>query len=205
MEEGLAPATQLLGAALPRGIAWERAGRRLAWQALAGALFAVLAVVGWQWMTADRLTPAPQVVRAAAKQAVQTSAAIVTTVHKTEAIALTAAQRQILARLEQPTEWTHTEHGTGEASYYARGFEGRPTASGEPYRAAKLTAAHRTLPFGTLLRVTNERNGRSVVVRVNDRGPFHARRVVDLSRAAAAELGLVRRGRGQVRLDVLSR
>ena len=81
----------------------------------------------------------------------------------------------------------------------------RSTASGEPYRAVKLTAAHRTLPFGTLLRVTNVRNGRSVVVRVNDRGPFHARRVVDLSRAAAAELGLVRRGRGQVRLDVLTR
>ena len=205
MEEGLAPATQLLGAALPRDLAWERAGRRLVWQAVAGAVLAMLAVVGWQWMTAERLTPAPRVVRTVAKQAVQTSVAIATTVRKTEVIALTAAQHQILSRLEHPTEWKHTEHGTGEASYYASGFEGRSTASGEPYRAAKLTAAHRTLPFGTLLKVTNVRNGRSVVVRVNDRGPFHARRVVDLSRAAAAELGLVRRGRGQVRLDVLSR
>ena len=146
-------------------------------------------------MTAERLTPAPHVMRTVAKQAVQTSAAIVTTVHKTEAIALTAAQRQILARLEQPTEWKHTEHGTGEASYYARGFEGRPTASGEPYRAAKLTAAHRTLPFGTVLRVTNRvlktaaqlrrpRQRPRAVPRPARRRPF-AR--------AAAEIGLVRR------------
>ena len=75
------------------------------------------------------------------------------------------------------------------------------TASGEPYRAALPTAAHRSLPFGTWLRVTNLRNGRSVVVRVNDRGPFHARRVVDLSRSAAAEIGIVRLGRARVRID----
>jgi rare lipoprotein A len=120
-------------------------------------------------------------------------------------VAVAVAERQVFAPLRQIDAWTHRRYATGEASYYAGGFEGRSTASGEPYRAAKYTAAHRTLPFGTLLRVTNERNGRSVVVRVNDRGPFHARRIVDLSRAAAAELGLVRRGRGQVRLDVLTR
>jgi rare lipoprotein A len=93
---------------------------------------------------------------------------------------------------------------TGEASYYARMLEGRPTASGEVYRGRALTAAHRSLPFGTRLRVTNLANGRSVEVRVNDRGPFHRRRILDLSRSAAERLGMVRRGHAQVRVDVLA-
>jgi rare lipoprotein A len=92
----------------------------------------------------------------------------------------------------------------GEASYYARLLEGRPTASGEIYRGSALTAAHRTLPFGTHLRVTNLANGRSVEVRVNDRGPFHRRRVVDLSRAAAERLDMVHRGHASVRLEVVA-
>ena len=92
----------------------------------------------------------------------------------------------------------------GEASYYASGFEGRSTASGEPYRGRELTAAHRTLPFGTQVKVTNLANGRSVVVRINDRGPFHRRRVIDLSRAAAERLGMVRRGRAPVEVQVLA-
>jgi rare lipoprotein A len=92
----------------------------------------------------------------------------------------------------------------GEASYYARLLEGRPTASGEIYRGSALTAAHRTLPFGTHLRVTNLTNGRSVEVRVNDRGPFHRRRVVDLSRAAAERLDMVHRGHAAVRLEVVA-
>lgn len=92
----------------------------------------------------------------------------------------------------------------GEASYYASGFEGRPTASGEPYRGKALTAAHRTLPFGTRVKVTNLANGRSVEVRINDRGPFHRRRVIDLSRAAAERLGMVRRGRAPVEVQVLA-
>jgi rare lipoprotein A len=92
---------------------------------------------------------------------------------------------------------------TGEASYYARMLEGRPTASGERYRGTSLTAAHRSLPFGTRLRVTNLANGRRVEVRVNDRGPFHRRRILDLSRAAAVELGMVRRGHARVSVEVL--
>jgi rare lipoprotein A len=91
----------------------------------------------------------------------------------------------------------------GEASYYAAGFEGRATASGEPYRAEGLTCAHRTLPFGTRLEVTEVEGGRRVVVVVNDRGPFVQGRVVDLSWRAATQLGLVRRGRGRVRLRVV--
>ena len=93
--------------------------------------------------------------------------------------------------------------GRGEASYYHHSLEGRPTASGTPYRSARMTAAHRTLPLGSKLRVTNVRNGRSVVVEVNDRGPFHGRRVIDLSQAAARELGMLNAGRAQVELELL--
>lgn len=76
----------------------------------------------------------------------------------------------------------------GVASFYAASLHGRPTASGARYDRGAFTAAHRTLPFGTVLRVTNTRNGRAVYVRVNDRGPFHRGRVLDLSNAAAQSL-----------------
>lgn len=91
----------------------------------------------------------------------------------------------------------------GSASYYASRFEGRRTASGEPYRAGALTAAHRSLPFGSLVRVTNPMTGKSVTVRINDRGPFAHGRVIDLSRAAAEELGLIARGHAPVELELL--
>lgn len=91
----------------------------------------------------------------------------------------------------------------GVASYYSPALEGNPTASGEPYDPAELTAAHRTLPIGTRVRVTNVRNGKTVVVRVNDRGPFVGRRVIDLSHAAARQLGMLRSGLARVRLDKL--
>lgn len=93
--------------------------------------------------------------------------------------------------------------GGGSASYYASKFEGRPTASGERYRAAELTAAHRSLPFGSKVRVTNPSTGKSVTVRINDRGPFTKGRVIDVSRAAAEELGLIARGHAAVELEVL--
>jgi len=102
---------------------------------------------------------------------------------------------------------THAPHAAGDgepeegrASFYARALEGRPTASGEPYRGERLTCAHRTFAFGTRLRVTNLENGRSVVVVVNDRGPFVRGRIVDLSLAAARELGMVERGVVRVRV-----
>lgn len=91
----------------------------------------------------------------------------------------------------------------GAASYYGDELAGRPTASGESFDPARLTAAHRTLPFGTRLRVTNVRNGRSVVVRVNDRGPYSGDRVIDLSYSAANQIGLLNRGEGRVRLEIL--
>lgn len=91
----------------------------------------------------------------------------------------------------------------GSASYYAARFHGRRTASGEAFDNAALTAAHRTLPFGSKVRVTNPANGRSVVVRINDRGPFTRGRAIDVSRAAAERLGLIARGHGQVQLALI--
>lgn len=92
----------------------------------------------------------------------------------------------------------------GEASWYGPGFSGRRTASGERFNPKSLTAAHRTLPFGTRLKVTNKENGKSVVVKVNDRGPFIGGRVLDLSKAAALRIGLTSTGTGQVEMLALS-
>ena len=86
------------------------------------------------------------------------------------------------------------------ASYYGESFRGRPTASGETFDPDALTAAHRTLPFGTCLRVESEGSGRSVRVRINDRGPYAKGRILDLSEAAARQLDLVRQGVARVRL-----
>lgn len=91
----------------------------------------------------------------------------------------------------------------GMASFFAAEMAGRRTANGETCDPATLTAAHRTLPFGTRLRVTNPANGKSVIVRINDRGPFARGRVIDLSKAAASEIGLVQRGHGHVELHRL--
>jgi rare lipoprotein A len=92
---------------------------------------------------------------------------------------------------------------TGKASFYADKFDGTPTASGEKYRHNKLTAAHKTLPFGTRVRVTNLTNNESVEVVVNDRGPYVEDRIIDLSRAAAEKLGFVNQGIANVRLEVI--
>lgn len=93
--------------------------------------------------------------------------------------------------------------GSGEASYYGNEVAGNPTASGERFNPDALTAAHRTLPLGSRVRVTNVRNGKSVVVRINDRGPYAKRRVIDLSRAAAGKIGMLSRGIATVRLELL--
>ncbi|WP_126173976.1 septal ring lytic transglycosylase RlpA family protein [Altericroceibacterium xinjiangense] len=90
----------------------------------------------------------------------------------------------------------------GVASWYGPGLAGRPTASGERFDPDELTAAHRTLPFGSLVRVTYQ--DKSVVVRINDRGPFGHGRVIDLSEAAAEEIGIIRRGSAKVQLALVS-
>lgn len=91
----------------------------------------------------------------------------------------------------------------GKASYYADKFEGRLTASGEPYRANEYTAAHRKLPFGTMVRVTNVSNNKSVIVRINDRGPHIKGRIIDVSRSAAEELDFIDAGVTVVTLEIL--
>ena len=91
----------------------------------------------------------------------------------------------------------------GRASWYGPGFYGRRTASGEKLEPGSLTAAHRSLPFGTLVRVTNLSNGRSVVVRINDRGPHRRHRIIDLAHGAATELKMMQAGEIPVRLEII--
>lgn len=91
----------------------------------------------------------------------------------------------------------------GLASYYSDALEGRSTASGEPYLKAEFTAAHRTLPFNTRVKVTNLSNKKWVVVRINDRGPFVKGRIIDVSRAAAEKLGIIEKGVVKVRIEVV--
>lgn len=93
---------------------------------------------------------------------------------------------------ERPREAGYTE--TGSISYYAEKFDGKRTASGARFDKDAFTAAHRTLPFGTKVKVTNLENGKSVVVEVNDRGPFKSSRILDVSPAAARKIGLIAKG-----------
>ncbi|WP_035756220.1 septal ring lytic transglycosylase RlpA family protein [Hugenholtzia roseola] len=115
---------------------------------------------------------------------------------------------QFVTSLFSPTQ-ENTQTGTviktekGIASYYADKYEGKPTASGEPYRKNQLTGAHRTLPFGTKVRVTNLKNQKAVVVRINDRGPFVKGRIIDVSRQAAEQLDFIRAGLVEVKIEVL--
>jgi len=92
---------------------------------------------------------------------------------------------------------------TGTASYYGAQHQGKRTASGEPFNQHAMTAAHRQLPFGTRVKVTNLANDKSVIVRINDRGPHTRGRLIDLSREAAAQLGMLQGGTAHVRIQSL--
>jgi rare lipoprotein A len=118
------------------------------------------------------------------------------------AIALLTAAAPVAAQDAAPTAPAPASSilASGMASYYGDAHAGNRTASGERFDPDGMTAAHRSLPFGTRLRVTDPATGRSVIVRVNDRGPFHKGRILDLSEAAARELGIVRRGRALVEI-----
>ena len=118
-------------------------------------------------------------------------------------LALTGIAATALADVTPPLQAAEAEFETiakGMASYYGRELAGNRTASGERFNPTELTAAHRTLPFGSKVRVTNARTGASVVVRINDRGPFHGNRVIDLSEAAAREIGIRSAGSGTVEI-----
>lgn len=97
-----------------------------------------------------------------------------------------------------------TETFEGSASWYGPGFHGRQTANGETYDMNLLTAAHPSLPFGTRVRVTNEATDEAVVVRINDRGPYAKGRIIDLSKGAADDIGLLSSGVGHVTVEVLA-
>lgn len=105
----------------------------------------------------------------------------------------------------ETTEWSTGPAHRGQASWYGSNFQGSPTASGEPFNMNALTAAHRTLPLGSYARVMNLDNGRSVVVRINDRGPHARRRTIDLSYAAAQEISMVNAGTAPVEVAPLAR
>jgi rare lipoprotein A len=111
-------------------------------------------------------------------------------------------QKSYLQEQQQPAAKLK-QLGVGVASWYGPGFYGRRTANGETFRKGTLTAAHRTLPFGTMVRVTNLENGRSVNVRINDRGPFKYHRVIDLAHGVASALNMMRASEINVRLEVI--
>jgi rare lipoprotein A len=106
-----------------------------------------------------------------------------------------------IAKIPVPSQPTMIE--TGLASWYGSRHHGKRTASGEVFNQNKFTAAHRTLPWGSLVKVTNLANGKTVEVRINDRGPFSKGRIIDLSRAAARSLGMVEQGITTVRIEWL--
>lgn len=146
---------------------------------------------------------------AVAAQEVQTSEPVT---DKTTELSGTVVET-VVAPEETKAETTKTEEPANEikndgikglASYYAAKFHGRRTASGEKFNSKLFTAAHLTLPFGTLLKVTNPGNSKSVVVRVNDRGPYIRDRILDLSRAAADLIGITRSGVARVELDIMT-
>lgn len=97
----------------------------------------------------------------------------------------------------------YSQTQTGKASFYADKFDGGPTASGEKYKHSKKTGAHKTLPFGTKVRVTNLENNKTVDVVINDRGPYVDGRIIDLSKSAAEELGFINKGVADVKLEVI--
>lgn len=114
-----------------------------------------------------------------------------------------AAPRPVVVTEAAPERSTGPAH-RGRASWYGSDFQGSPTASGEPFDMHALTAAHRTLPLGSYARVKNLDNGRSVVVRINDRGPHARRRTIDLSYAAAREIAMVHAGTAPVEVAPLT-
>lgn len=118
------------------------------------------------------------------------------------ALLLTAGQSQAqFKKTPAPQASAAAFRQVGVASWYGPGFHGKRTASGERFDQNDLTAAHRKLPLGSEVKVTNLENGRSIVVEINDRGPYIKGRVIDLSKAAARRLGLVEHGVGKVRIE----
>ncbi len=111
---------------------------------------------------------------------------------------------EVLGKTYRVMDSAHGFRERGYASWYGKKFHGRRTSSGEPYDMFAMTAAHKSLPLPSYVRVTNTRNGASTVVKVNDRGPFHPGRIIDLSYAAATKLGIIDDGHAPVEIEVLN-
>ena len=138
----------------------------------------------------------------AADTSAQAATAQPDVVVKTEPLHKTAnLSYKVAGKRYQPTKKIEQFSQTGKASWYGPGFHGKKTSSGERFDMNTLSAAHRTLPIPSYARVTNLSNGKSVVVRINDRGPFHGNRVMDLSKAAAKELGFIHTGTANVKVE----
>ncbi|MGF6148840.1 RlpA-like protein precursor [Kingella potus] len=156
--------------------------------------------------TAPPAAAAPRAAAAAASAAQQAAAAPAA---KKSSASQTAAKKNTKADRAAKSDKAKSDKAakfsqTGKASWYGPGFHGRKTANGERFDMNTLTAAHRTLPISSRVRVTNLANGKSVVVRINDRGPYHGNRVLDLSKAAAQELGFIRTGTAQVKIEQIA-
>ena len=109
----------------------------------------------------------------------------------------------LLLNLSSPTYAKNKKVQIGKGSWYGKKFHGKLTASGERYNMYDFTAAHKTFPFNSMVKVTNLKNGRSVIVRVNDRGPYHGGRIIDLSYLAAKKLGYVKKGVAKLKIKLL--
>jgi rare lipoprotein A len=134
-------------------------------------------------------------------QTMPAPAAIVDQVEDKEVPAKSLNQVKTLDQSPPKTLEKSTVLGEGMASFYGAELAGNRTASGERFNPSAMTAAHRTLPMGTKLRVTNKANGKSVVVRINDRGPFAKNRIIDVSRGAAERISMIRSGTARVKLE----
>lgn len=152
-------------------------------------LVAAFSLSAWASPAAD--TPTQAAATAQPDVVVQTEP-----LHKTANLSYKVAGKRY-----QPTQTIESFSQTGKASWYGPGFHGKKTSSGERFDMNTLSAAHRTLPIPSYARVTNLSNGKSVVVRINDRGPFHGNRVMDLSKAAAKELGFIHTGTANVKVE----
>jgi rare lipoprotein A len=121
------------------------------------------------------------------------------------ALVTTPAIPTVKAKVKAPAAQADTGGMKGTMAYYSRKFNGKKTANGERFNSKKMTMAHRTLPFGSLVRVTNTQTKKSVVVRVNDRGPSTPDRIGDVTRAAAVKLGMIKNGTAEVTLKVVGK
>ncbi len=163
-------------------------------------------VKDWEIVAIDELTILPDTTKNPAEDALQATNRLRRLLGNAPPLKdIIDKPRKIKTRLERSPQDRVVRQIVGQASWYGPGFHGRTTANGERYNQEALTAAHPSLPFGTRIRVVNKNNGRSVIVRVNDRGPYAGGRILDLSAGAAKILGMMSSGIAPIQLQILGR